>query len=107
MLSELDKELDNRGHKYVRYADDCMILCKSKRSAQRTLGHIIPFIEEKLYLKVNKEKTAMAHVNDVKFLGHGFYINKGKGFLRVHPKSSIKMKEKIKTLTSRSNGWGQ
>jgi RNA-directed DNA polymerase len=106
MLNELDKELDNRGHKYVRYADDCMILCKSKRAAQRTLAHIIPFIEEKLYLKVNKEKTVVAHVKDVKFLGHGFYINKGKGRLRVHPKSVAKMKEKIKLLTSRSNGWG-
>jgi len=106
MLNELDKELDRRGHKYVRYADDCMILCKSKRAAQRTLSHIIPFIEEKLYLKVNKEKTIVAHVKDVKFLGHGFYINKGKGRLRVHPKIITKMKEKVKLLTSRSNGWG-
>jgi len=106
MLNELDKELDSRGHKYVRYADDCMILCKSKRAAQRTLTHIIPYIEEKLFLKVNKEKTVVAHVKDVKFLGHGFYINKGKGRLRVHPKSITKMKEKVKQLTSRSNGWG-
>jgi hypothetical protein len=106
MLNELDKELERRGHKFVRYADDCMILCKSKRAAQRTLNHIIPFIEGTLYLKVNKEKTVVAHVKDVKFLGHGFYINKGKGLLRVHPKSITKMKEKIKELTSRSNGWG-
>ncbi len=106
MLNELDKELEARGHKFVRYADDCMILCKSKRAAQRTLDHIIPFIEGKLYLKVNKEKTVVAHVRDVKFLGHGFYINKGKGLLRVHPKSTTKMKEKIKLLTNRSNGWG-
>jgi RNA-directed DNA polymerase len=106
MLNELDKELEIRGHKFVRYADDCMILCKSKRAAQRTLAHIIPFIEDKLYLKVNKEKTVVAHVKDVKFLGHGFYINKGKGSLRVHPKSIAKMKDKIKELTSRSNGWG-
>jgi RNA-directed DNA polymerase len=106
MLNELDKELGSRGHKYVRYADDCMILCKSKQAAQRTLAHIIPFIEEKLYLKMNKEKTVVAHVKDVKFLGHGFYINKGRGLLRVHPKSITKMKEKVKLLTSRSNGWG-
>lgn len=106
MLNELDNELEYRGHKFVRYADDCMILCKSKRAAQRTLDHIIPFIERKLFLKVNKEKTVVAHVKDVKFLGHGFYINKGKGLLRVHPKSITKMKEKIKELTSRSNGWG-
>jgi group II intron reverse transcriptase/maturase len=106
MLNELDKELERRGHKFVRYADDCMILCKSKRAAQRTLDHIIPFIEGKLYLKVNKEKTVVAHVKDVKFLGYGFYINKGKGLLRVHPKSIAKMKEKVKLLTCRSNGWG-
>ena len=106
MLNELDKELERRGHKFVRYADDCMILCKSKRAARRTLDHIIPFIEGELYLKVNKEKTVVAHVNDVKFLGYGFYINKGKGLLRVHSKSIIKMKEKVKLLTCRSNGWG-
>ena len=106
MLNELDKELELRGHKFVRYADDCIILCKSKRAAQRTLAHLIPFIEDKLYLKVNKEKIVVAHVKEVKFLGHGFYIHKGKGLLRVHPKSIAKLKEKIKTLTSRSNGWG-
>jgi RNA-directed DNA polymerase len=55
---------------------------------------------------VNKDKTVVANVKDVKFLGHGFYINKGKGLLRVHPKSITKMKEKMKELTSRSNGWG-
>ena len=97
MLNELDKELERRGHKFVRYADDCMILCKSKRAAQRTLDHIIPFIEDKLHLKVNRDKTVVAHVKDVKFLGHGFYINKGKVLLRVHPKSITKMKEKIKS----------
>ena len=106
MLNELDKELESRGHKFVRYADDCMILCKSKRAAQRTLDHIIPFIEGKLYLKVNKEKTVVAHVKDVKFLGYGFYISKGKGLLRVHPKSIVKMTEQVKLLTCRSNGWG-
>ena len=57
MLNELDKELERRGHKFVRYADDCMILCKSRKSAERTLKHIIPFITGKLYLKVNLEKT--------------------------------------------------
>ena len=105
MLNELDKELEKRGHKFVRYADDCMILCKSKRAAQRTLTNIVTFIENKLFLKVNTEKTIVAHIKDVKFLGYGFYIYRRKGHLRVHPKSIAKMKEKIKTLTSRSNGW--
>jgi len=106
MLNELDKELEKRGHKFVRYADDCIILCKSKRAASRTLTNILPFIENKLFLKVNVEKTVVAHVKDVKFLGYSFYIYNGKGLLRVHPKSITKMTEKIKTLTSRSNGWG-
>ena len=105
MLNELDKKLVKRGHKFVRYADDCMILCKSKRAAQRTLTNIVTFIENELFLKVNIEKTIVAHIKDVKFLGYSFYIYRGKGHLRVHPKSIAKMKEKIKTLTSRSNGW--
>lgn len=107
MLNELDKELEKRGHKFFRYADDCMILCKSKRAAQRTLTNIVAFIENELFLKVNVEKTVVAHIKDVKFLGYSFYIYQGKGLLRVHPKSIAKMKEKIKTLTSRSNGWGE
>ena len=106
MLNELDKELEKRGHKFVRYADDCMILCKSKRAAERTLTNIVAFIENELFLKVNAEKTVVAHIKDVKFLGYSFYIYRGKGHLRLHPKSIAKMKEKIKTLTSRSNRWG-
>lgn len=106
MLNELDKELQRRGHKFIRYADDLLILCKSKRSAERTLEKILPFIEGKLFLRVNREKTQVCSINKVKFLGYTFYRNRGKGRLRVHPKSIRKMKERIKTLTSRSNGWG-
>jgi group II intron reverse transcriptase/maturase len=106
MLNELDKELENRGHRFVRYADDMMILCKSKRSAGRTLTNIIPYIEEKLFLKVNREKTVVAYISRIKFLGYSFYENGKGGRLRIHPKSVSKMKERIKELTSRSNGWG-
>jgi len=106
MLNELDWELSRRGHRFVRYADDCMIFCKSKRSAERTLNNIIPFIEKKLFLKVNREKTAVAHISKVKYLGYGFYRYKGKCRLRVHPKSMKKMKDRIRQLTQRSNGWG-
>jgi len=106
MLNELDKELERRGHRFVRYADDLVILCKSKRSADRTLANIVPYIENKLFLKVNKDKTAIAYISGIKFLGYSFYVYKGKGRLRVHPKSVAKMKERIRTLTSRSNGWG-
>ena len=57
IVNELDKELTRRGHRFVRYADDCMIFCKSRKSAERTLENITPFIEGKLFLKVNREKT--------------------------------------------------
>lgn len=105
MLNELDRELERRGHKFVRYADDMVILCKSQRSAERTMKNIIPFIEGKLFLKVNREKSKVSHVKGVKFLGYTFYVYRGKGRLRIHPKSVQKMKAKIKMLTSRSNGW--
>lgn len=73
MLNELDKELEHRGHRFVRYADDCMIFCKSRKSAERTLKNIIPFIEGKLFLKVNRKKTEVAHISKVKYLGYTFY----------------------------------
>jgi group II intron reverse transcriptase/maturase len=106
MLNELDKELERRGHRFVRYADDCMIFCKSKKSADRTLENILPYIEEKLFLKVNREKTKVSHISKVKYLGYSFYRYRGKCRLRVHPKTIAKMKAKIKELTSRNNGWG-
>ena len=106
MLNELDKELKRRGHVFVRYADDSMIFCKSRKSAERTLESITWFIERKLFLKVNREKTKVAHVSKVKYLGYSFYRYKGKCRLRVHPKSVAKMKAKLKELTSRNNGWG-
>jgi len=90
MLNELDKELERRGHKFVRYADDCMILCKSKRAAQRTLAHIIPFIEGKLYLKVNKEKTIVAHVKDVKFWVMASISTRVKGYFGYTPKALLR-----------------
>lgn len=104
MLNELDKELEHRGHRFVRYADDCMIFCKSRKSAQRTLENIIPFIEEKLFLKVNRKKTCVAHISKVKYLGYSFYRYKGKCRFRVHPKSVAKMRNKIRELTDRNNG---
>jgi group II intron reverse transcriptase/maturase len=106
MLNELDKEIENRGHRFVRYADDMVILCKSKRSSERTLRNLLPYIEGKLFLKVNTEKTSVAYSSKIKFLGYSFYIYNGICQLRVHPKSVHKMREKLKELTSRSNGWG-
>lgn len=106
MLNELDKELEHRGHPFVRYADDCMIFCKSKRAAERTKKSIIEFIESKLYLRVNRDKTTVGYVRGKKFLGYSFYVSEGVCRLSVHPRSVTKMKARLKELTSRSNGWG-
>lgn len=106
MLNELDKELERRGHKFVRYADDLVILCRNKRSTERIMESITRFIEGKLFLKVNREKSQTVPLSKVKFLGYSFYKTKGEGRLRIHPKSVSKMKAKLKELTSRSNGWG-
>ena len=72
MLNELDKELEKRGHLFVRYADALVIFCKSRRSAHRTLDNLLPFIETKLFLKVNKEKPYVAYMRDIKFLSYAF-----------------------------------
>ena len=106
MLNELDKELERRGHPFVRYADDAMIFCKTKRAAGRVRDSITEYIERKLYLKVNKEKTVVSSVSGVKYLGYTFYKLNGKYNLALHSKSKVKMKLKLKELTSRSNGWG-
>lgn len=105
MLNELDKEVEARGHKFVRYADDCMIFCRSKKSANRTLDKIVPYIEKKLFLKVNTEKTKVAHISKVKYLGYGFRRYNKKCRLTVHPKTEKKMRNKIRELTNRNNGW--
>lgn len=106
MLNELDKELEKRGHLFVRYADDLVIFCKSRRSAQRTLDSLLPFIETKLFLKVNKEKTHVAYMRDIKFLSYAFGRSNGKCQFYIHGDSIKKMKSKIRELTSRNNGWG-
>ncbi|WP_312432439.1 group II intron reverse transcriptase/maturase [Lacrimispora sp.] len=103
MLNELDQELRNRGHRFVRYADDMVIFCKSKASAKQTLTHIIPYIEKKLFLKVNREKTNVSYAGKIKFLGYGFYKSRLGFRMRVHGKSKEKMKAKVKELTSRRN----
>ena len=81
-----------------------MIFCKSRKSAQRTLENIIPFIEGTLFLKVNRKKTGVSHISKVKYLGYSVYKYKGKCRFRVHPKSVAKMKNKIRELTDRNNG---
>ncbi len=105
ILNELDKELEKRELRFVRYADDCNIYVKSIRSAQRVYESIKSFIENKLYLKVNESKSKVDIVtNDIKFLGFGFYYSTRHNEIRVkvHHKSVKRIKDKIRTITSRS-----
>ena len=104
VLNELDKELESRGLRFVRYADDCMIFVKSLRAGQRVMESITNFIEKKLRLKVNKSKSKVALYNEVKYLGFGFYYSPQHQQIRmrVHEKSIQRIKTKIKELTKRS-----
>jgi len=102
MLTELDKELTKRGLKFVRYADDCNIYVKSKKAANRVMETITKFIEGKLKLIVNKEKSTVGRLWKLKFLGYSFYLAKDGIDFRIHIKSVEKLKQKIKSLTGRS-----
>ena len=103
MLNELEKELEKRGLQFVRYADDCVIFTKSKKSAERVMKSITKFIETKLRLKVNRDKSKIDRPWRIKYLGFSFYQAKGKIEVRIHPKSIAKFKDKIRDITSRSN----
>lgn len=104
MLTELDKALEKRGHTFCRYADDCNIYVKSKRAGERVMEGITNFLENKLKLKVNKDKSAVDRPWKRKFLGFAFYQFYEKIGIKVHQKSINKFKSKIKAITSRSNG---
>ena len=103
MLNELDKELEKRGLKFTRYADDCIIVVKSEKAANRVMESITKFIEKKLGLKVNAEKSKVARPNEIKYLGFSFYYTKT-GIIKPKPhlKSVQKFKRKLKQLTKRS-----
>jgi group II intron reverse transcriptase/maturase len=106
MLDELDKELESRGHKFCRYADDCNIYVKSRTAGARVMAGITRYIEDVLKLKVNRKKSAVDRPGRRKFLGISFYITKGKARNFVHAKSIQRFKEKVREITSRSNGRG-
>lgn len=103
MLNELDKELEKRGLRFVRYADDCLIVVKSEKAANRVMTTITNYIENKLGLIVNAEKSKVARPNEIKYLGFGFYNNKEKWRPKPHLKSVQKFESKLKDITSRSN----
>ena len=102
MLNELDKELEARGLNFVRYADDCIILVKSEKAADRVLTSITKFIEKKLGLKVNAEKSKVTRPTQTKYLGFSFWKSKDKWKPKPHLKSYQKIKRKLKDLTKRS-----
>jgi group II intron reverse transcriptase/maturase len=102
MLNELDKELEARGLNFVRYADDCNIFVKSEKAADRVMRTITDFIERKLGLIVNAEKSRIGRPTQIKFLGFGYFKSKEKWEAKPHKKSIQKLKRKLKALTKRS-----
>jgi len=106
MLNELDKELEARGLDFVRYADDLIIMVGSRQAADRVMKSVTRFIEEKLGLKVNAEKSKVDKPKGIKYLGFGFYFDSfAKAYkARPHQKAVAKFKAQLKKLTSRS--WG-
>jgi group II intron reverse transcriptase/maturase len=104
MLDEIDKELERRGHKFCRFADDCNIYVKSRKAGERVLNSIKKIIEEDLKLKVNENKSAVDLVCRRKFLGFSFYFSKGVAHIRIHEQSYAKFKVNVKYITNRNKG---
>ena len=104
MLDGIDKELEKRGHKFCRYADDCNIYVKSKKAGIRVMDSVTKLIENNLKLKVNKNKSAVDLVTNRKFLGYSFYYRKGKFKIRIHDKSIKRFRDKIRDITNRNRG---
>jgi RNA-directed DNA polymerase len=103
-LTGFDRMLEARGHKFVRYADDCNIYVKSRRAAERVMTSCTKYLEGKLKLKVNQEKSKTGSPLKLKFLGFSLYKVKGKVGIRPHDKSLKKFKDKMRELTSRKQG---
>lgn len=102
MLDDLDRELERRGHHFVRYADDIRIHVKSERAGQRVLAGVTEFIQKRLKLRVNKEKSSVKHAIQAVLLGFGFYLRAGGQVgIRVSPKALAQMRWRIRKLTAR------
>ena len=98
LLDDLDKELEKRGHRFCRYADDCNIYVRTMEAGNRVMESITGFLEKKLKLKVNREKSCVAQTMQRKFLGYRIYK---KGLLTIAPQSVERLKEKIRNMTPR------
>ena len=102
MLDDLDKELERRGHRFVRYADDCNIYVKTERAGQRVMNSVREFLEKKLKLKVNEKKSAVARAGQRKFLGFSYFYRKGEVLIRVAGQALHRLRERLRVLTRRT-----
>jgi RNA-directed DNA polymerase len=101
LLDDLDKELQCRGHCFCRYADDCNIYVQSLQAGQRVMAGVTRFLEQKLRLRVNREKSAVAFVQERKFLGHRLLPD---GHMGIAPQSLARAKQRVRQITWRSRG---
>jgi RNA-directed DNA polymerase len=101
LLDDLDKELEKRGHAFCRYADDCNIYVQSKAAGERVLSSVTQFLEKKLRLRVNRDKSAVAFITERKFLGHRLLPGGGLG---IAPQSLARAKERVRQITRRNRG---
>ena len=102
MLDDLDKELAKRGHRFVRYADDCNIYVKTRRAGERVIESVKTFLGKKLKLKVNPQKSQVERASRVKFVGFSFFKRKGEVLIRVANRSLERFRGKLRRLTKRT-----
>jgi len=102
MLNDLDKELEERGHKFVRYADDCNIYVKTQRAGERVLGSVKKNLEKKLKLKVNPKKSKVERATRAKFLGFSFFKRKGEVLVRIANRTKGRFMDRVRNLTRRT-----
>jgi RNA-directed DNA polymerase len=102
MLTDLDREMEGRGHKFVRYADDCNIYVKTERAGERVLKSVKQYLEKKLKLKVNPKKSKVERATRAKFLGFSFWKRKGEVFIRLANRTKERFEEKMRRLTKRT-----
>jgi RNA-directed DNA polymerase len=107
LLDDLDKELEKRGHKFVRYADDCNIYVQTRRAGERVMASVKTFLEKKLKLKVNPHKSKVDRAQRVKFLGFSFFKRNGETLIRVANRSLERFRDKLRRLTKRTRSGRQ
>jgi RNA-directed DNA polymerase len=101
MLDDLDRELERRGHRFARYADDLRVFVRSERAAQRVFDSACGVIERRLKLKVNREKSSIRHAAQATLLGFGFFFDGSRAGIRIAPKAIARLKDQLRRLTRR------